>query len=86
MNSHPGLTTRHFLLSFLLWRGAFPSGAELPILLWFAKLGVPLPFRLVTVLITRLCALGSLCLPEYVGLIGSTARKTLIGVYRRRPP
>jgi ABC-type multidrug transport system permease subunit len=65
----------HFLLSFVLVRGAFLLG-ELPILLCFANWVFHVPIRGSVALITGLCALGSLMFAGIGLLIGSRAQNT----------
>jgi ABC-type multidrug transport system permease subunit len=63
----------HFLLSFVLVRGAFLLG-ELPVLLCFANWVFNVPIRGSIALIAGLCALGSLMFAGMGLLIGSRAQ------------
>ena len=65
----------HFLLSFVLVRGAFLLG-ELPVLLCFAYWAFNVPIRGSVALIAGLCALGSLMFAGMGLLIGSRAQNT----------
>ncbi len=65
----------HFLLSFVLVRGAFLLG-ELPVLLCFANWVFHVPIRGSVLLISGLCALGSLMFAGMGLLIGSRAQDT----------
>jgi|ERR1051326_2013050 ABC-type multidrug transport system permease subunit len=65
----------HFLLSFVLVRGAFLLG-ELPVLLCFAKWVFDVPIRGSVLLIAGLCALGALMFAGMGLLIGSRAQNT----------
>jgi len=65
----------HFLLSFVLVRGAFLLG-ELPVLLCFAHWVFKVPIRGSILLIAALCALGSLMFAGLGLLIGSRAQNT----------
>jgi ABC-type multidrug transport system permease subunit len=65
----------HFLLSFVLVRGAFLLG-ELPILLCFANWVFHVPIRGSIALIAGLCVLGSLMFAGLGLLIGSRAQNT----------
>jgi ABC-type multidrug transport system permease subunit len=69
------MSRTHFLLSFVLVRGVFLLG-ELPLLLGFARLVFDVPIRGSLVLITGLCALGSLVFAGLGLLVGSRAQNT----------
>jgi ABC-type multidrug transport system permease subunit len=69
------MSRTHFLLSFVLVRGAFLLG-ELPVLLCFANWVFHVPIRGSVALIAGLCALGSLMFAGMGLLIGSRAQNT----------
>jgi ABC-type multidrug transport system permease subunit len=69
------MSRAHFLLSFVLVRGAFLLG-ELPILLGFAHWVFNVPIRGSLLLIAGLCTLGSLMFAGIGLLIGSRAQNT----------
>jgi ABC-type multidrug transport system permease subunit len=69
------MSRSHFLLSFVLVRGAFLLG-ELPVLLCFAHWVFDVPIRGSIPLIAGLCALGSLMFAGLGLLIGSRAQNT----------
>jgi ABC-2 type transport system permease protein len=69
------MSKRHFLLSFVLVRGAFLLG-ELPVLLGFAHWVFDVPVRGSLPLILGLCVLGSLMFAGMGLLIGSRAQNT----------
>src|SRR5215470_10569459 len=69
------MSRSHFLLSFVLVRGAFLLG-ELPVLLCFARWVFNVPIRGSILLIAALCALGSLMFAGLGLLLGSRAQNT----------
>ena len=69
------MSRTHFLLSFVLVRGVFLLG-ELPLLLGFARLVFDVPIRGSVILITGICALGSLVFAGLGLLVGSRAQNT----------